>query len=151
MEIICTFYAHIKNIEGKRTYEGLLRKEGSSFLVLCGVGILSVKASLIERLVKLLNNGIAWLIFKNTLRTSKLGSGFACRFDRIETTFLPTSQDLNPFFSVNAWKRATCLITGVRCRSSIVLDYLFALLLPKMTCTQEKQQLCMHATSILKG
>jgi hypothetical protein len=30
-------------------------------------------------------------------------------------------------------------------------DYFLALLLPQMTCTQDKQQLCMHATSILKG
>jgi hypothetical protein len=30
-------------------------------------------------------------------------------------------------------------------------DYLLVLLLPQMTYTQDKQQLCMHATSILKG
>jgi hypothetical protein len=91
------------------------------------------------------------VVGKNTLRTSKLGSDLHADFDRIETTFLPTTQDLNPFFTVNARKRTTYLITGVRCRSSIVLDYFLALLLPQMTCTQDKQQLCMHATSILKG
>jgi hypothetical protein len=89
---------------------------------------------LIFFLHKLYLEGVS-VVGKNTLQTSKLGSDFACIFDRIETTFLPTSQDLNPFFSVNAWKRTTYLITGVRCRSSVVLDYLFALLLPKMTCT----------------
>jgi hypothetical protein len=33
---------------------------------------------------------------------------------------------------------------------SLRFDYLLVLLLPQMTCTQDKQQLCMHATSILK-
>jgi hypothetical protein len=53
----------LKSTGGKRTFEGLLSREGSSFLVLCGVGIVSAKASLIERLVKLFNSGVAWLMF----------------------------------------------------------------------------------------
>jgi hypothetical protein len=61
------------------------------------------------------------VVGKNTLWTSKLGSDLHVDFDQIETTFLPTTQDLNPFFIVNAWKRTTNLITDVRCRSSVVL------------------------------
>ena len=45
------------------------------------------------------------IVGKNTLRTSKLGSDLHADFDRIETTFLPTTQDLNPFFTVNAWEK----------------------------------------------
>jgi hypothetical protein len=33
----------------------------------------------------------------------------------------------------------------------LLFDYFLALLLPQMTCIQDKQQLCMHAISILKG
>jgi hypothetical protein len=61
------------------------------------------------------------VVGKNTLWTSKLGSDLDANFDRIETTFLPTTQYLNPFFTVNAWKRTTNLTIGVRCRSSITL------------------------------
>jgi hypothetical protein len=53
----------LKRTEGKRNSKGLLRREGSSFLALCGVGIVSAKASMIEILVKLDNIGVSWLIF----------------------------------------------------------------------------------------
>ena len=42
----------LKSIEGKGTYEGLLRKERNNFLVLSEVGIVSAIDSLIERLIK---------------------------------------------------------------------------------------------------
>jgi len=53
----------LKSAEEKKNYEGLLSKERSSFLVLCGVGIMSAKGGLVERLVKLLSSGVTWLMF----------------------------------------------------------------------------------------
>jgi hypothetical protein len=61
------------------------------------------------------------VVGKNTLRTSKLGSDLHADFDRKEITFLPTTQNLNPSFTVHAWKMTTNLVTGIQCRSSIAL------------------------------
>jgi hypothetical protein len=84
------------------------------------------------------------VVGKNTLRTSKLGSDLHADFDRIETTFLPTTQDLNPFFTVNAWKRTTNLITDVRCRSFVALR-LLSCVAPSRDDLHSRQTTTMHA------
>jgi hypothetical protein len=85
-----------------------------------------------------------FVVGKNTLRTSKLGSDLHADFDRKEITFLPTTQNLNPSFTVHAWKRTTNLITDVRCRSSISLR-LLACAAPSTDDLHSRQTTTMHA------
>jgi hypothetical protein len=53
------------------------------------------------------------VVGKNTLRTSKLGSDLHADFDHTEITFYPTTQNLNPSFTIHAWKGTTNLVTSV--------------------------------------